>query len=374
MAPQTEAFTIGVEEEYQIIDPKTRELRGQATRILLDTQETLGEEVQPEIYLSQIETATPVCQSLAEVRSEVARLRQAVTAAAAKDSSQIAAAGTHPFSDWKAQQVTPKKRYQGLAQDYQQLLRELVIFGSHVHVGLRDRELAVQVMNRSREWLAPLLALSTNSPFWLGMDTGYASYRTELWGRFPVSGPPLMFASYAEYQALAHTLVATGTVRDATKLYWDVRLSERFETLEFRVTDVCMTLDEAVMIAGLTRALVRTCYQQALEDEPFVAARPELLRAAHWRAARYGLAGDLINLRSERAVPARELVEALLTFVRSSLEDLGDWDEVSAIVQEIFQRGTGAARQRQAYQRQGRWEDVVDLIVGETARGVATGA
>lgn len=374
MAPQVEAFTIGVEEEYQIIDPQTRELRGRAARLLLDTQETLGEEVQPEIYLSQIETATPVCHSLAEVRSELARLRQAVITAAARDGSQIAAAGTHPFSDWKAQQVTPKNRYQGLAQDYQQLLRELVIFGSHVHVGLADRELAVQVMNRSREWLAPLLALSTNSPFWLGMDTGYASYRTELWGRFPVSGPPLLFKSYAEYQALAQTLVATGTVRDATKIYWDVRLSERFETLEFRVTDVCMTLDEAVMIAGLTRALVQTCYEQAIEDKSFVAARPELLRAAHWRAARYGLHGDLIHLRSEKAVPARELVEALLTFVRPSLEDLGDWDEVSGIVQETLQRGTGAARQRQAYQRQGRWEDVVDLIVGETARGVATGA
>jgi len=374
MAPEAETFTMGVEEEYQIIDPKTRELRGRAARILLDTQETLGEAVQPEIYLSQIETATPVCQSLPEVRSELARLRQAVIAAAAKDGNAIAAAGTHPFSDWEAQQVTPKKRYQGLAHDYQQLLRELVIFGSHVHVGLRDRELAIQVMNRSREWLAPLLALSANSPFWLGIDTGYASYRTELWGRFPVSGPPLMFQSYAEYQALTRALVATGTVRDATKLYWDVRLSERFETIEFRVTDVCMTLDEAVMIAGLTRALVRTCYEQAVEDESFVAARPELLRAAHWRAARYGLDGDLINLRSERTVPARELVEALLTFVRPSLEDLGDWEEVSGMVQATLQRGTGAARQRQAYQRQGRWEDVVDLIVGETAKEVATDA
>lgn len=370
MSPQAEEFTIGVEEEYQIINPETRELHSRVEPILSIAQKAAGEAVQPEVQLSQIEAVTPVCRTLADVRAELIRLRREVIVAAAKDGNWIAAAGTHPFSSWESQQLTPKDRYQGLMRDYQQLTRELVIFGCHVHVGVRDREAAVQVINRARVWLAPMLALAANSPFWLGMDTGYASYRTEIWSRWPIAGVPFVFQSKAEYEALVEALVATGSVEDATKIYWDVRLSERFETIEFRITDVCMTVDEAVMIAGLTRALVRTCYQQVMQNEPYIAARPELLRAAHWRAARYGLEADLIDVATERAVPAHQMVERLLTLVRSSLEACGDWDEVTAIVQKTLQHGTGAARQRQVYEQTGCLEDVVDLIVKETAKGV----
>jgi carboxylate-amine ligase len=370
MSPQAEEFTIGVEEEYQIINPETRELHSRIERILPIAQKAVGEAVQPEVQRSQIETVTPVCRTLANVRAELVRLRREVIAAAAKDGNWIAAAGTHPFSSWKEQQLTPKERYQGLMRDYQQLTRELVIFGCHVHVGLSDREVAVQVMNRARVWLAPMLALAANSPFWLGTDTGYASYRTEIWSRWPIAGVASIFQSRAEYEALVKALVATGSVEDATKIYWDVRLSERFETIEFRITDVCMTVDEAVMVAGLTRALVHTCYEQAMQDKPYVVARPELLRAAHWRAARYGLDADLIDVAAERAVPARQIVETLLAFVRPSLEEHGDWDEVSSVVQETMRRGTGTTRQRQVYERTGRLEDVVDLIVRETAQGV----
>jgi carboxylate-amine ligase len=295
-----------------------------------------------------------------------------VIAAAAKDGNRIAAAGTHPFSHWEDQQLTPKDRYKSLEQDYQQLTRELVIFGCHVHVGISDREAAIHVMNRARVWLAPLLALSANSPFWLGIDTGYASYRTEIWSRWPLSGVPDIFESHAEYKALVEALVTTKSVAEATKIYWDVRLSERFPTVEFRVTDVCMTVDEAVMVAGLVRALARTCYEQAMHDKPFVAARSELLDAAHWRAARYGLDTELIDLDTLAAIPARKLVEKFLTFVRPALEDAGEWDEVSSIVYEIMQRGTGATRQREAYKRSGRFEDVVDLIVEETQKGTTS--
>lgn len=259
--------------------------------------------------------------------------------------------------------------YQGLMRDYQQLTRELIICGCHVHVGISDPDMAIRVMNRARVWLAPMLALTANSPFWLGTDTGYASYRTEIWGRWPISGPPLIFESQADYEALVEALIATGSVEEATKIYWDVRLSERFPTVEFRVTDVCMTMDEAVMVAGLTRALARTCYEQASKGEPFPAARHEIIRAAHWRAARYGLDTELIDVGEQRAVPARLLVEKFLAFVRPSLEEYGDWDEVSSIVRETMQRGIGATRQREAYKRAGRLEDVVDLIVAETAKG-----
>jgi carboxylate-amine ligase len=373
MAPATEDFTIGVEEEYQIIDPATRELCSRAKHILPIAQQALGEEVQPEAQLSQIEIATPICRTLADVRGEVVHRRREVIAAAAKDGNRIAAAGTHPFSHWEDQQLTPKDRYKSLERDYQQLTRELIICGCHVHVGISDRDAAIGVMNRARVWLAPLLALSANSPFWLATDTGYASYRTEIWSRWPLSGVPSIFESHAEYKSLVEALVATKSVEEATKIYWDVRLSERYPTIEFRITDVCMTVDEAVMVAGLVRALARTCYEQALRDEPFVAARPELLRAAHWRAARYGLEADLMDIDALAAVPAREMVEKFLTFVRPSLEDSGEWDEISSIVNETMQRGTGATRQREAYKRAGRLEDVVDLILEETEKGTGSG-
>jgi carboxylate-amine ligase len=364
-------FTLGVEEEYQIINPETRALRSRAQRVLKAAQQTLGDEVQPELHQSQIETATPICQTLSEVRAELARLRGEIIAAAQAGGDTIAAAGTHPFSHWEEQRITPKPRYQGLVHDFQQLAREQVIFGCHVHVGLADPEDGVAVINRARVWLAPILALAANSPFWQGDDTGYASFRTELWGRWPMAGPPQLFADRAEYDRLIGALVATGSIEDVTKVYWDIRLPEKVPTVEFRIADVCQTIDEAVMVAGLARALARTCREQARRNEPFPAARPELLRAAHWRAARFGLDADLIDPYGERAVPAADLVEALLAFVRPSLEEFDDWDEVSALVRDTLGRGNGATRQRRAFERAGRMEDVVDAIVAETARGVA---
>jgi carboxylate-amine ligase len=371
MSNITEEFTVGVEEEYQIIDSETRELRSQQARMLPEAQRAVGDEVQPELYLSQIEIGTPVCRNLSEVRRELVRLRREVIAAAGLEGKRIAAAGTHPFSHWGEQQLTPKARYVGIAQDYQQLAREQLIFGCHVHVGIRDREAVIQVMNRARVWLASLLALASNSPFWLGVDTGYSSFRTEIWRRWPTAGTPQVFASRTEYDRLVEALVQTESISDGTKIYWDVRPSARFETIEFRVTDVCMTVDEAVMIAGLARSLAQTCYAQALSDEPIEHARPELLRAAKWRAARYGLDADLIDTGALSAVPAPELIEKFLVFLRPALEESGEWDEVSGLVRDTLRRGTGAKRQRAAFARRGRLEDVIDLIVAETARATS---
>jgi carboxylate-amine ligase len=371
MAGHAETFTIGVEEEYQIIDPATRELRQRGPYVLPKAQSAVEAEVQAELHLSQIEIATPVCHTLADVRAELVRLRRNTIAAAAKDGNQITAAGTHPFSHWDIQQITPKDRYQGLVLNYQQLARENVIFGCHVHIGLRDQEAAIHVLNRARIWLAPLLALSANSPFWLGQDTGYASFRTQLWSRWPIAGPPQLFESRAEYDALVQALISTGSIQDPTTIYWDLRLPERIETVEFRVTDVCLTVDEAVMIAGLARALVRTCYEQALRDVPFPTVRHELLRPAHWRAARYGLEAELIDVVAQQAVPAREMMTRFLDFVRPALEAAGEWDEISSLVWATMERGTGAARQRDVYKRTGRLENVVDFIVAETAKGTA---
>ncbi|MGI9105245.1 MAG: carboxylate-amine ligase [Pyrinomonadaceae bacterium] len=368
--PAQEQFTIGVEEEYQIVDRETRELRSRALRILPEAQAAVGDSVTPELYLSQIEIGTNVCGTLGEVRDELTRLRREIISAAESDGNRIAAAGTHPFSHWEDQELTPKRRYRGIAEEYEQLAREHLIYGCHIHVGVNDREAAIAVMNRARLWLAPLLALAANSPYWLGWDTGYASFRTEIWRRWPMSGTPQVFRSRAEYDALVETLVATGSVSDATKIYWDVRPSARYETLEFRVTDVCLTIDEAVMIAGLIRALTRTAYEQAMRDEPLPHARPEVLRAAKWRAARYGLEADLIDMAAGRAVPAADLVEQLLAHLRPALEASGDWEEISTLVRYTLARGNGAMRQRAAFARADSFEDVVDLIVAETARGI----
>lgn len=362
-------FTLGVEEEYQIIDSQTRRLRPRVMQVLPEAQAALGEGAQPEFQASQIEMATPVCLTLAEVRAQVVRARRALLDAAARDGGRIGAAGTHPFSQSADQPVTPKPRYQDMAEQYRHLAHELVIFGCHVHVGLPDSDAGLGVMNRARHWLAPLVALCANSPFWEGADTGYASYRTELWVRWPMAGPPLLFASREEHDALVQALVATGSISDASKIYWDIRLPEKLPTVEFRVADVCLRVDEAVLLAGLVRALARTCYAQAQGDEPFQAARPELLRAAHWRAARYGLEGELIDIAAGRAVPAAELVQSLLLFVRPALEEAGDWDEVSALVTETLRGGNGAMRQRAVFAETNRMEAVVDYILEETVQG-----
>lgn len=365
----SDLFTIGVEEEFFVVDPETRGLRSRADRIVEPAREKVGDHVEPELQRSQVETGTGVCSTLGDVRRELVRLRHEVSAAAQATGSLIAAAGTHPFSDWSDGGITPKKAYLRLERNYQQLAREALVCGCHIHVGVPDREEAIQVMNRVRPWLSPVLALSANSPFWLGDDTGYASFRSEVWRRWPMAGTPEPFSSYAEYEEVVEALIRTGSVDEPARIYWDVRPSAKFDTLEFRVTDVCMTVDEAVMVAGLVRALVQTCHRHALEGRAAPAPRPELLRAATWRAARFGLDDDLVDVQSGRAIPAGAMVESLLAFVSDALEDQGDRDEVTEIVHRTITCGTGAARQRRAFEQGGRMEDVVDLIASETIAG-----
>jgi carboxylate-amine ligase len=367
---KTEEYTLGVEEEYQIIDPETRGLRPSGEGVLRQARQTLEEErVAPELRTSQIEAMTPVCRTLSEVRAELLRLRRAVIGAAEGEGARISAASTHPFSHWQEQPITPKERYRRLVEREQQLAEEQIVFGLHVHVGLEDREAGVQVMNRARVWLAPLLALSANSPFWLGQDTGYASYRTQVWSRLPTAGPPAPFSSLAEHDALIEALVASGGAAEPAQIYWDMRLPETLETVEIRVADSCTKVDEAVMLAGLSRALVRTCHERAERGEPYPKARPELLHTAHWVASRHGLDAELVDVEAERAVPVREVIEALLAFARPALEEHGDWEEVSTLVSDTLKQGNGARRQRRAHQHAGRLEDVVDMLIEETAQG-----
>jgi carboxylate-amine ligase len=363
-------YTVGVEEEYQIIDPVTRDLSSSAIPLLREAQQMLGEAVQYEMQLSQIEISTPICRTLLDVREQLARLRHGVITAAQRIDKHIAAAGTHPFASWQDQQLSPGERYHSIQQHYQRLAREQSIFACHVHVGIGNRDEAVQVMNRARGWLALLLALTGNSPFFQKGDTGYGSYRTEIWARWPFSGPPQCFSSITEYDTVIEALTLPNTIDNAREVYWDMRLSSRFNTIEVRVADVCLTIEEAVMLVGLVRALIQTCHELALREEPFLPLRQEVLRVAHWQAARYGLEAHLIDPRSGLVTPARQLLEQFLQFVRSVLLVQGDWETVSNAVETIVQKGTGAMRQRTIYQQTGRLQDVVDFVVKETAKGI----
>lgn len=369
MSPRSVPFTIGIEEEYQIINPVTRELSSSAQIILPIVQRTLGDNVQPELNLSQVEAITPVCHSLSEARHEVVHMRRAVIKAAEQVGLRIAAAGTHPFSHWKNQSITPKERYRSIADEYCQLAYE-PIFGFHVHVGLESQAIALQVMNRARSWLGVLLALSANSPFWLGEATGYDSYRTLLWSQWPTSGPPLFFDSLDEYTALTEVFVNTGLIDDPTKLYWDIRLSSRFNTIEFRIADVCLTVDETIMMAGVIRGLVHTLYDQVMRGEAMPQVRHELVRVAQWNAARYGLSHELIDVIAQQNRSASIMVSRLLQLIQAPLEANGDWEEVSSLVYEVLQHGNGASRQRDAYHLRSCLNDVVDFTIAETRKGV----
>jgi carboxylate-amine ligase len=361
-----ERFTVGVEEEYLIVDAETFGLRPVVESILPRARRRVGDDrVTSEMVAALIEVETSVCEGLGQVRAEVGRLRGEVAAAAGEQGRRILASGTHPFSTWRGQDITDADRYHQLAEDYQQLAREQLICGCHVHVAVSDRDAAIQVIDRTRPWLPVLLALTANSPFWEGLDTGYASYRTAVFDRWPTSGAPVPLGSRAAYDEVVHGLVSTGSIPDASQLYWDVRPSDRFGTVEFRIADVCATVDETVMLAGLARSLTRTCHGQVVRDEPVDHARPELLRAARWRAARHGLEGQLVDLAECRAVPAGVLVERLLAFLRPDLEDHGEWDEVAGLVRRQVERGSGARRQREAAER-GGVVDVAAALVDQT--------
>jgi len=363
----TAGFTIGVEEEFLVVDATTRALRPDGPSLLPAARDRLGDDVHPELHPSQLETNSPVGETLADVRAALTRLRSGLAATLADAGCRLAATGTHPFSPWTDDPVVNDK-YAVVEEEYQQLAREQVICGGHVHVGVDDPELAIAVVNGVGPWLSPIVALAANSPFWGGRDTGYASYRTELWRRWPMAATPAPFADRAEYDALVEALLRTGSIDDPARIYWDVRPSAKFPTVEFRVADVGMTVDDTVMMTGLVRALAVTAAREheSGADAGGPPVRPEMLRAATWRAARYGLNGDLVDPRAATALPARQIIGRFLDRIRPALVDLGDWDEVSELVERTIAGGTGADRQRRVLAATGDPKAVVDSIVEAT--------
>lgn len=371
---QAPSLTIGIEEEYQIIDPETRELRSYITQMLEDGQLILAEQIKPELHQSMVEIGSTVCQTPAELRTELLRLRAAIMGLAAKQGLKIVAAGTHPFSSWMTQEITPLERYLGVHKDMQQLAQQLLIFGTHVHVGIEDREFLVDAMNVARYFLPHLLCLSTSSPFWMGRDTGLKSYRSIVFRNFPRTGIPRAFNSWADLTYLVETLTVTNSIPDGTKLWWDLRPNWRYPTLEFRICDVCTRVDEAICVAAILQAIVAKLWKLRRDNITFRVYPAELIEENKWRAVRYGLDGKLIDFGKQEEVPTRELIRELIEwFLDDVLDELGTRKEVE-YAYRILEEGTSADRQLAIYNETGDVKAVVDLLIRETAEGTAPGA
>lgn len=363
------SLTLGIEEEYQIIDPETRELKSYITEILAGDKLML-DEVKPELHQSMIEIGSRVCRTPQELRAELVRLRGMVMDLAAKSNLVIAAAGTHPFSLWTKQEITPLERYIGVQQDLQDLAQQLLIFGTHIHIGIEDKDFLIEAMNVSRYLLPHVLALSTSSPFWQGRRTGLKSYRSIVFRNFPRTGVPPILRSHAEYDELLASLVETRCVPDGSKIWWDARPHHAFPTLEFRVCDVCTRVEEAVCLAAILQAIVAKIWKLRRDNLTFRLYPTAFIEENKWRAVRFGLDGSLIDFGKAKELPARELITEMLEwFVDDVVDELGSRREVEYAF-EIMRGGTSADRQLATYERTGDLRSVVDHIVAETAEGV----
>jgi len=363
-------LTIGIEEEYQIIDPETRELKSYITQILEDSKLILREQVKAELHQSMVEIGTEVCRRPADARAELVRLRGEVMRLAARSDLKIAAAGTHPFSSWVTQEITPFERYLGVKQDMQDLAQQLLIFGMHVHIGIEDREFLIDAMNVARYFVPHILALSSSSPFWMGRNTGLHSYRSIIFRHFPRTGLPPTFGSWSELTSLVDTLTKTNCIPDGTKLWWDIRPNWKYPTLEFRVCDVCTRVDEAICIAALFQALIAKLWKLRRDNVTFRVYPLSLIEENKWRAVRYGMGGKLLDLGKESEVPVRELIHELIEwFLKDVIDELGTRKEVEYAF-EILRNGSSAERQIATFERTGDLKDVVDQLIAETEQGV----
>jgi len=367
MMPKGPSLTIGIEEEYQIIDPTTGELRSYITQILEDDQRVLREiDIKPELHQSIIEVGSRVCHTPSEAKAELVRMRRAVAEVAGHNGLKIAAAGTHPFSSWHKQELTPLERYTGVKEDMQELAQRLLIFGTHIHIGIEDREFLIDVMNVIRYMLPHLLCLSGSSPFWMGRKTGLKSYRSIIFRNFPRTGIPRRFLSWADYLNMIDTLVKTNSIPDGSKIWWDVRPNWTYPTLEIRICDVCTRVDEAVCIAAIVQAIVAKLWKLRRDNMTFRTYSSELVEENKWRAVRYGLDGRLIDFGKQIDLPARELIEELTDwFIDDVVDDLGSRQEV-AYAHRILAEGTSADRQLATFQQTGSLRAVVDQIIAET--------
>src|SRR6478672_10986053 len=338
------AFTIGVEEEFQIVDPETWELRSHVSELLNASGHSLGDQMKRELHQSIVEVGTKICANVTELEEEICRIRRDLSSSAERVGLRIAAAGTHPFSNWKDQVISPGARYESIVEELQQLARSLLIFGLHIHVAVPDKTTMIDLMNMARYFLPHLLALSTSSPFWMGRDTGLNSYRTTVVRRFPRTGIPDQFSSWSEYEEYLDTLVELHCIDNGKKVWWDLRPHPLFGTLEFRVCDVPTSPRVTVALAALAQALVVKLYRLRRSNLGFRIYSRALVEENKWRAARYGLDGRLIDFGRRTEVPMRELAIELLEFVDDVVDELGSRKTLEYI-RTIVAEGTSADQQ-----------------------------
>ncbi len=364
------SFSIGIEEEYQTIDPDTRDLRSHIhSEILEKGRMLLAERVKPEMHQSVIEIGTGVCKTVKAAKLEITSIRRSIIQLARQNGLRLAAGGSHPFAVWHKQEIYPDDRYRTIVEDMKMVARANLIFGLHVHIGVEDRETAIQLMNAARYFLPHILALSTNSPFWEGMDTGFRSYRCKVFERFPRTNIPDIYSSWSEFENYVNLLIRTNCIDNAKKIWWDIRPHPYFPTLEFRVCDMPMRVEETIAIAALCQALIAKLSRLHEMNQTFRHYSRSLIMENKWRAARYGIHGKLIDFGKQTEVPVRSLTNEMLEFVSDVVDELGSREEL-AYIQTMLDEGTGADRQLKVFAETNDLNKVVDYMIEQTEVGV----
>ncbi|HWE83466.1 MAG TPA: carboxylate-amine ligase [Terracidiphilus sp.] len=365
------SFSLGIEEEYQTIDPVTRDLRSHIqTEMLAQGKMRLQERVKAEMHTSVVEVGTRICQNIDEAREDIYELRREMIKLAAEHGLKLVAGATHPFADWRTQEIYPDPRYHQVVKDLQLVARANLIFGLHVHVGIEDREAAIRIMNSMRYFLPHIMALATNSPFWLGLNTGYKGYRAKVFENFPRTGIPDAFSSFTEFDDYVQLLVKTNCIDNGKKIWWDIRPHPFFNTVEVRACDIPLRAEETVAIAALIQATAAYLFRLHEANQDFRQYARPLLMENKFRAVRYGLDGKLIDFGRQTEVPERDLLEEYLVLVDREVDELGSREAINGI-RKIMQTGTGADRQLKVFEESnGDLKAVVDYMANETAEGL----
>jgi carboxylate-amine ligase len=369
MTKKLPVFTLGVEEEYQIIDPETRDLRSHLSKIVDGAKIILNEQVKAEMHQSVVEVGTNICKNVKEAKDEIRFLRSKIVELAAKQNLVVGGAGTHPFSRWQDQPITDDPRYHHIVNELQDAARSNLIFGMHCHVGIENREIGLQLMNQATYFLPHIFALSTNSPFWEGRNTGYKSFRTKVFDKFPRTGLPEYFDSVQAYDNYLETLVKTKCIDNPKKIWWDLRLHPFYDTIEFRITDMSLNVDEAMCIVAIIQAVVAKLYKLTMANTSFNIYRIALIRENKFRAARYGVEGNMIDFGLQQEVNTKSLILELLEFIDDVVDELGSRDEIN-YVHKILNEGTGADKQLAVFEQTHDLTKVVDMITSEFTKGL----
>ena len=362
-------FTIGVEEEYMVIDPVTRELKSHEQRIVKEGQKLFNEKVKAEMHQAVVEVGTDICKDVDEAFLDVSNLRKKISEIAGSLDLAVGAGGTHPFSHWQKQLITDHARYSEIVNEFQDAARSNLIFGLHVHVGMETREMAIHIANSARYFLPHVFSLSTNSPFWEGRDTGYHSYRTKVFEKFPRTGIPDIFNSIEDYDSYVKLLIKTNCIDTAKKIWWDLRVHPVFNTVEFRICDMPLTVNETIAIAGIFQAICAKLYLLRSRNMNFIMYSRALINENKFRASRYGLNGKLIDFGKEEEVDTKVLINELLDFIDDVVPHLGSKNAIGQ-VHSILSKGTGSEKQLKVFEQNNSLTEVVDFIKGSFLAGI----